>query len=225
MPNAKKKSNAIACLDYVERMALRRKKQVDEWKVKFDNATTDADRKRIENTKKGKSIGDILSTLKAIPGRVEVVNESVKLCETREKQAIKLLKDKVGHEGDVPSDKILLVQKQTRELKDEFLNNFKAGKFDNVIPEALKESLKKKIPLPVDLVAKEADEESDSVSDSENDCEESPAKRILFEDGDCLTCFFDKFKQFSPAQKAQLCLTDPPWGLLQAAKQTRCRMD
>ena len=218
MPNAKNEEDAIACLDYVERMALQRKKQVDEWKVKVDNATTDAERKGLEKPKKGKAIGDIRSTLKAIPGRLAAVNESVKLCDTRERQAIKLLKKNVGAEGVVPDDKIQLVKKKTRELKHEFLDKFKSGKFDNVIPAELKESLKKKIPLSVDLVAEKAVEESDNVTDSENDGEESPAKRIVFEDGDSLTCFVDKFKQFSPDQKAQLCLTDPPWGLLQAAK-------
>jgi hypothetical protein len=84
MPNAKTESNAIDCLDYFERMALQRKNQVDEWKVKFGNATTEAGRKGIEKPKKGKSIGDILSALKHIPDLVKAVQESVKLCETRE---------------------------------------------------------------------------------------------------------------------------------------------
>jgi hypothetical protein len=102
-------------------------------------------------------------------------------------------------------------------LKEKFLNNFKGGKFDNVIPEALKDTLKNKTPLSEDLVAEKADE-SGSVNDSEDDGEESPAKRILFEDGDSLHDFFQKFIVFSPEQKAQLCLTNPPWSLLQAAK-------
>jgi hypothetical protein len=78
---------------------------VDEWKGNFDNATTEPERKVIENPKKGKSIGEILSTLKAIPGRVKAVEESVKLCDSREKQVIKMLKAKVGDKGNVPSDK------------------------------------------------------------------------------------------------------------------------
>ena len=180
MPNAMNEEDAVACLDYVERLALQRKKQVDEWKVKVDNATTDAERKGLEKPKKGKPIGDIHSTLKAIPGRLAAVNESVKLCDTRERQAIKLLKDKVGAEGVVPDDKIQLVKKQTRELKHEFLDKFKSGKFDNVIPAELKESLKKKIPLSVDLVAEKAVEESDGVTDSEHDGEESPATSEFF---------------------------------------------
>ena len=219
MPNAMNKEDAVACLDYVERMALQRKKQVDEWKVKLDSATTDAERKGLEKPKKGKAIGDIKLTLKAIPGRLAAVNESVKLCESREKKAIKMLKDKVGAEGVVPVEKIKLVRAQTRELKHEFLKSFKSGKFDNVIPEELKESLKKKIPLSQDLVAEEPDEDLDGDMDSEHDAEESPPmKEILFEHGDSLTCFVEKFKQFSKGKKAQLCLTDPPWGLLQAAK-------
>jgi hypothetical protein len=183
----------------------------------LDSATTDAERKGLEKPKKGKSMGDIQSTLKAIPGRLAAVNESVKLCESREKQAIKILKSKVGDEGVVPNEKIVLVRKQTRDLKNEFLNNFKSGKFDNVIPADLKESLKKKIPLTVHLVAEKADEDSEGV-ESENDGEESPAKRIIFDDGDCLADFIEKFKVFSQNQKAQLCLIDPPWGLLHAAK-------
>ena len=219
MPNAKSKPNAIACLDYVERMALQRKKQVDEWKLKFDNATTEAEKKGVEKPQKGKSIGNILTTLKSIPGRVAAVNESVKLCESREKEAIKLLKAKVGDEDVVSEEKIKLVKEQTRHLKDEFLDNFKSGKFDNVVPEALKVTLKKKIPLSTQLVPQEDDEKSDSVSDFEKEVEESAAKKdIRFDLGDSLTCFYDKFKKFSPTKQAQLCLTDPPWGLLQAAK-------
>ena len=57
MPNAKNKANAVACLDYVERMALQRKKQVDEWKVKLDSATTDAERKGLRNRKKASQWG------------------------------------------------------------------------------------------------------------------------------------------------------------------------
>ena len=219
MPNAMNEEDAGACLDYLERLALHRKKQVDEWKVKVDNATTDAERKGLEKPKKGKSIGDIKSALKAIPGRLAAVTQSVKLCEKRERQAIKLLKAKVGDEGVVPEDKISLVRQQTRGLKDEFLKSFQSGKFDNMIPEDLKESLNKKIPLSEDLVAEKPPEDLDGDMDSEPDAEESPLiKEILFEHGDSLTCFIENFKQFSKGNKAQLCLTDPPWGLLQAAK-------
>jgi hypothetical protein len=207
MPNAKTELNAIACLDYDERMTLQRKKQVDKWKEKFDNAITEVERKGIEKPKKGKSIGDIILALKAMTQRVAAVQSSLKLCDSREKQAMKLLQDKAGDEGVVPKEKNIFVREQTRELKEEFLNSFKGGEFDNVIPEALKEILKNKIPLSEALVAEKADEESDSISESENDGEESPSKRILFEDGNSLTDFIRKFAVFSPGQK-----------LLQAAK-------
>jgi hypothetical protein len=122
----------------------------------------------------------------------------------------------------LPVEKVKSVTEQTRELKDEFVNSFKDGTFDNVIPEQLIVRLKKKIPQSEELVDDEAGIGSNGqdVEDGEDsdEGEESTTSQILFEIGNSLSDFALNFQAFSPNQKAQLCLTDPPWGLLNAAK-------